>query len=335
MKKLISSTLAVTMLVTPLVGSACFANEENKPKMSYAQNEKCSKKFKLKDFKLSNFKPKGENIPKIKKALAFAAAGTAAFAGVAGLWKFFKTCLPESFETQEDNESEKALEDFEEGENVETFIEGSNIAKGEAVEPGGFENGNKFTYYKDNETIGTLTTSNTKPVIVDSIINTGTKNTLWGSDLKCDAGPLPPKEMVLAVITGAIVSICGAFLYIFAHRSSKSFERLVNPASVNTVKSLGASKVKVIGKGIAIGKLSDGGLVMFDKKFTRKSLQGLLSGKKLESILNSLKSSFPNIDEGELKVMANFLYGIINRPDVKGVKNLGGRVSKILNNIFE
>ena len=138
MKKLISSTLVVTMLVTPLVGSACFANEENKPKMSYVQNKKRSEKFKLKDFKLKDFKlksfkPKDEDIPKLKKALALAAAGTAAFAGVAGLWKFFKTCLPKSFETQEDNE-----------------IIGAEVEK--------------------DEIIRSLVTNSTTPAIVDNII---------------------------------------------------------------------------------------------------------------------------------------------------------------------
>lgn len=53
MKKLISSALAVTILVTPLVGSACFADEINEPNAYYVQNEKHSEKFKLKNLKLA------------------------------------------------------------------------------------------------------------------------------------------------------------------------------------------------------------------------------------------------------------------------------------------
>ena len=76
MKKLISSVLAATMLVTPLVGSACFADEVNEPRISYVQNENRSEKFKLKNIKL-----KDEDLPKIKKILAGVAAGTIALTG--------------------------------------------------------------------------------------------------------------------------------------------------------------------------------------------------------------------------------------------------------------
>ena len=176
MKKLISSVLAATMLVTPLVGSACFADEVNEPRISYVQNENRSEKFKLKNIKL-----KDEDLPKIKKILAGVAAGTIALTGatVAALKKFedklpenLKAKLPLLFtkETQGDNESEKALEDFKEGEDVETFIEGSNIAKDKAVEPTGIENGNGFTHDKiirpstTNSTTSAITNITTESV---------------------------------------------------------------------------------------------------------------------------------------------------------------------------
>mgnify|MGYP004458156049 CR=1 FL=1 len=163
MKKLISSVLAATMLVTPLVGSACFADEVNKQNVQYVQNKNRSEKFKFKKYEY----------PKIKKILAGVAAGTIALTGatVAALKKFedklpenLKAKLPLLFtkETQGDNESEKALEDFKEGEDVEIFIEGSNIAKDETVEPAGVENGNGFIH---DEIIGPLTPNYTKPTI--------------------------------------------------------------------------------------------------------------------------------------------------------------------------
>ena len=176
MKKLISSVLAATMLVTPLVGSACFADEVNEPRISYVQNENRSEKFKLKNIKL-----KDEDLPKIKKILAGVAAGTIALTGatVAAIKKIedklpenLKAKLPLLFtkETQGDNESEKALEDFKEGEDVETFIEGSNIAKDKAVEPTGIENGNGFTHDKiirpstTNSTTSAITNITTESV---------------------------------------------------------------------------------------------------------------------------------------------------------------------------
>ena len=181
MKKLISSVLAATMLVTPLVGSACFADKVNEPRISYVQNENRSEKFKLKNIKL-----KDEDLPKIKKILAGVAAGTIALTGatVAALKKFedklpenLKAKLPLLFtkETQGDNESEKALEDFKEGEDVETFIEGSNIAKDKAVEPTGIENGNGFTHDK---IIRPFTTNST----TSAITNITTESVKEGKD---------------------------------------------------------------------------------------------------------------------------------------------------------
>lgn len=177
MKKLIATTLAVTMLVTPLVGSACFADEVNEPRTSNAQNEKRSEE---------EFKLKKDEYPKIKKILAGVAAGTIALTGVtAATLKKFEDKLPENLkaklpllftkETQGDNESEKALEDFKEGEDVETFIEGSNIAKDEAVEPTGVENGNGFTHDK---IIRPLTTNST----TSAITNITTESVKEGKD---------------------------------------------------------------------------------------------------------------------------------------------------------
>ena len=184
MKKLISAALAVTMLVTPLVGSACFADEVNKQNVQYIQNKNRSEKFKFKK----------DEYPKIKKFLAGVAAGTIALTGITvATLKKFEDKLPESLkskfpflfskETQSDNESEKALETFKEGEDDETFTEESNIAKDETVESAGVENGNGFIH---DEIIRPLTPNNIKPARVDNIINNiaDANNTSWLSILK-------------------------------------------------------------------------------------------------------------------------------------------------------
>ena len=171
MKKLISSVLAATMLVTPLVGSACFADTAQEPNVHYVQNENRSEPFKEKKC----------DSQKTRKILAGVTAGTIALTGVtAAALKKFEDKLPENLkaklpllftkETQGDNESEKALEDFKEGEDVETFIEGSNIAKDKAVEPTGIENGNGFTHDKiirpstTNSTTSAITNITTESV---------------------------------------------------------------------------------------------------------------------------------------------------------------------------
>ena len=219
MKKLISSVLAATMLVTPLVGSACFADEVNKQNVQYVQNKNRSEKFKFKKYEY----------PKIKKILAGVAAGTIALTGatVAALKKFedklpenLKAKLPLLFnkETQGDNESEKALEDFKEGEDVEIFIEGSNIAKDETVEPAGVENGNGFIH---DEIIRPLTPNNTKPAIVGNVTNntTDTNSTNWVSGLK---NTIANSAKVLAGNT--ILTISSVFLAIFSQRIKSNFE---------------------------------------------------------------------------------------------------------------
>lgn len=44
MKKLISATLALTMLSVPLISSACFADEAKEPNIQCAQHKNHSKK---------------------------------------------------------------------------------------------------------------------------------------------------------------------------------------------------------------------------------------------------------------------------------------------------
>ena len=159
MKKLISSTLALTMLATPLISSTCFADETNNPNGHYVQNEDRSEPFKEKKC----------DSQKTRKILAGVAAGTIALTGVTtATLKLCENQLPESLkvkfpflftkkaqETQENIKTEKIPETVTETETtkdentktvvtesevsknqtVETVTADSNITKNEAIEP--------------------------------------------------------------------------------------------------------------------------------------------------------------------------------------------------------
>ena len=143
MKKLISSTLAVTMLVTPLMGSACFADTAQEPNVHYVQNENRSEPFKEKKC----------DSQKTRKILAGVTAGTIALTGVtAATLKHFEDKLPESLkvkfpflftkkaqETQENIKTEKIPETVTEtettkDETIETAVTESEVSKNQTVE---------------------------------------------------------------------------------------------------------------------------------------------------------------------------------------------------------
>ena len=143
MKKLISSTLALTMLVTPLMGSACFADTAQEPNVHYVQNENRSEPFKEKKC----------DSQKTRKILAGVTAGTIALTGVtAATLKHFEDKLPESLkvkfpflftkkaqETQENIKTEKIPETVTEtettkDETIETAVTESEVSKNQTVE---------------------------------------------------------------------------------------------------------------------------------------------------------------------------------------------------------
>ena len=85
-KKVISTILTLTMLATPLIGSACFADEVKNDTDSYVQEPDRRDQYKLRQ----------QKIGRVAKLAGCIAAGTAAVAGtaIAGL-KLFEE-LPES-----------------------------------------------------------------------------------------------------------------------------------------------------------------------------------------------------------------------------------------------
>ena len=146
MKKLISSTLALTMLATPLISSTCFADETNNPNGHYVQNEDRSEPFKEKKC----------DSQKTRKILAGVAAGTIALTGVTtATLKLCENQLPENLKsklpflftkkTQENIKTEKIPETVTEdettkdknieNETIETLTVDSNITKNETIEP--------------------------------------------------------------------------------------------------------------------------------------------------------------------------------------------------------
>lgn len=146
MKKLISSVLAATMLVTPLMGSACFADTAQEPNVHYVQNENRSEPFKEKKC----------DSQKTRKILAGVAAGTIALTGVtAATLKLCENQLPENLKSklpflftkkaQENIKTEKIPETVTEdettkdknieNETIETLTVDSNITKNETIEP--------------------------------------------------------------------------------------------------------------------------------------------------------------------------------------------------------
>ncbi len=145
MKKLISSALALTMLATPLMGSACFADTAQEPNVHYVQNENRSEPFKEKKC----------DSQKTRKILAGVAAGTIALTGVtAATLKLCENQLPENLKsklpflftkkTQENIKTEKIPETVTEdettkdknieNETIEAVTAESEVAKNQTVE---------------------------------------------------------------------------------------------------------------------------------------------------------------------------------------------------------
>ncbi len=87
MKKTILTILALVVLVTPLVGTVCFANEQSGNVGTYDQNQERSEQFKVDK----------KTVIKVGKIAGCIAAGTTVMVGatVAGL-KIFENTLPES-----------------------------------------------------------------------------------------------------------------------------------------------------------------------------------------------------------------------------------------------
>ena len=159
MKKLISATLALTMLVTPLVSSACYADDATEKNVRYVQNETY----------------KDENLSKVQNFTACVAAGAVALTcTTAATLKLFENYLPESLKAklpflfkkaQEDNESNKTLETTPEPTAVET-ADVTNSATAEVTKPA--------TKNSPDVAISNLNTKKAEPVKPADVTNSAT-----------------------------------------------------------------------------------------------------------------------------------------------------------------
>lgn len=264
MKKLISSTLALTMLATPLINSACFADTAQEPNVHYVQNENRSEPFKEKKC----------DSQKTRKILAGVAAGTIALTGVtAATLKQFEDKLPENLksklpflftkktqETKENIENEKTSETATEDETIETVAAAVNhgINKNEttietiAAEPN----------ITNKETTGSVavnsnTTKNEtadieaiKVKIIQSLAKNNTTNntndTNWLSTMKStlentgnSAKDPSPLELAIAkyIACGLVVAAGSTLLFFAGHRAQMAFANLFNKQSTNAAKN--------------------------------------------------------------------------------------------------
>ena len=110
MKKLISSTLALTMLATPLISSTCFAAKGENATVRCVQSEKRSKKSELKDLKSKDASIKRTLVGIAVGAIALTAGIVATLKKEDKLSENLKAKLPSLLpkETQESNETIRA-----------------------------------------------------------------------------------------------------------------------------------------------------------------------------------------------------------------------------------
>ncbi len=180
MKKLISATLAVTMLLLTLVNPTCFADKAKESNIQCVQNKDRSKPCKEKKF----------DSKKAGKILAGVTAGTAALTGVtAAALKLAEDKLPKNIkskllflytkksqESQENIEKEKTSETISEpettkNETFETSVTNSTISKNENAKIVASESETKKTELIDSkirkpETVKNITT---KPAATNSL----------------------------------------------------------------------------------------------------------------------------------------------------------------------
>ncbi len=270
MKKLISSTLALTMLVTPLMGSACFADTAQEPNVHYVQNENRSEPFKEKKC----------DSQKTRKILAGVTAGTIALTGVtAATLKHFEDKLPESLkskfpflftkkaqETQENIKTEKIPETVTEDETIKTEVADPSVSKNQTVETVAADSNITKKENTGSVAVNSNTTKNEtadieaiKAKIIQSLAKNNTTNdtndaddTNWLNTLKNKAGNVwnsakDPSPIALAIakyIVGGLVVAAGSTLLFFAgHRAQRALANLFNKPAKNAVVRRTAKRI--------------------------------------------------------------------------------------------
>ena len=257
MKKLISSTLALTTLATPLISSAYFADTAQEPNVHYVQNEDRSEPFKEKKC----------NSKKTEKIFADIAAGILALTGATAA--ILKLCenhqLPAKFpflftkktqETKENIENEKTSETATEFETakyeniesltvepaftknsttVETAVD-SNITKNKITDPATAElNITKNETKNETTDIETVKTKIIQSLAKNNIANandtnrlsptTNTTRNVWNSAK--DSSPIVLTIAKYAAGGLAAVAV-STLLFLAGHRAQRAFRSFWN-----------------------------------------------------------------------------------------------------------
>ena len=256
MKKLIASTLALTILATPLISSACFADTAQEPNVHYVQNEDRSEPFKEKKC----------NSKKTEKIFADIAAGILALTGAtAAILKLCENQLPAKFpflftkktqETKENIENEKTSETATEFETakyeniesltvepaftknsttVETAVD-SNITKNKITDPATAElNITKNETKNETTDIETVKTKIIQSLAKNNIANandtnrlsptTNTTRNVWNSAK--DSSPIVLTIAKYAAGGLAAVAV-STLLFLAGHRAQRAFRSFWN-----------------------------------------------------------------------------------------------------------
>ena len=256
MKKLIASTLALTILATPLISSACFVDTAQEPNVHYVQNEDRSEPFKEKKC----------NSKKTEKIFADIAAGIVALTGAtAAILKLCENQLPAKFpflftkktqETKENIENEKTSETATEFETakyeniesltvepaftknsttVETAVD-SNITKNKITDPATAElNITKNETKNETTDIETVKTKIIQSLAKNNIANandtnrlsptTNTTRNVWNSAK--DSSPIVLTIAKYAAGGLAAVAV-STLLFLAGHRAQRAFRSFWN-----------------------------------------------------------------------------------------------------------
>ena len=285
MKKLIASTLALTILATPLISSACFADTAQEPNVHYVQNEDRSEPFKEKKC----------NSKKTEKIFADIAAGILALTGATAA--ILKLCenhqLPAKFpflftkktqETKENIENEKTSETATEFETakyenieslavepaftknsttVETAVD-SNITKNETIDPATAEL--NITKNETTETVAVkakITKNETTDIetVKTKIIQSLAKNNIANAN---DTNRLSPttnttgnvwnsaKDSSPIVLTiakyaaGGLAAVAvSTLLFLAGHRTQRAFRSFWNKRTETAAKAATATTLRL------------------------------------------------------------------------------------------
>ena len=346
MKKLISSTLALTMLVTPLMGSACFADTAQEPNVHYVQNENRSEPFKEKKC----------DSQKTRKILAGVTAGTIALTGVtAATLKHFEDKLPESLkvkfpflftkkaqETQENIKTEKIPETVTEtettkDETIETAVTESEVSKNQTVETVTADSN-----ITKNETIKTVavnsnTTKNEtadieaiKAKIIQSLAKNNTTNntndTNWLSTIG-NVWDSAQTKYVIALIGCAALTF---FLFLGGHKANKAINNLLAErkaaAAAATVAADAAAPLVAAGAPVAaarnvkflartivndrtvLKKMADGTFKLFGKEASLGFMTQLLQAGSVDALCNSIIDFEPKASKHLVTALAELVF---------------------------